>query len=171
LYPDGRDAVTVVTGESGRLLFALNDAAEEDTVRLGREVGGQLDALFGGELREAAAAEIERRGRELLAAFTVAAAEAWRQRWREAIEQGLAAVDARLAADLKAELDVLRESAAELLGLDLAVPEPEGRLVESRPFFLQHRGGRRPDGAAGRRRAPLAPRRVRQADGQGASAP
>ena len=131
----GRDAVTVVTGESGRLLFALNDAAEEDSVRLGREVGGQLDALFDGELRDAAAAEIERRGRERLAALTVAAAEAWRQRRREAIEQGLAAVDARLAADLRAELDVLRESAAELLGLDLAVPEPEGRLAESKRFF------------------------------------
>ncbi len=131
----GRDAVTVVNGESGRLLFALNDAAEADSVRLVREVGGRLDALFDGELREAAAAEIERRGRERLAAFTVAAAEAWRQRRREAIEQGLAAVDARLAADLKAELDVLRESAAELLGLELTVPEPEGRLAESRRFF------------------------------------
>ena len=135
----GRDAVTVVTGESGRLLFALNDAAEADSARLGREVGGQLDALFDGELREAAAAEIERRGRERLAAFTVAAAEAWRQRRREAIEQGLAAVDARLAADLKAELDVLRESAAELLGLDLAVPEPEGRLAESGGSFTTPR--------------------------------
>ena len=93
----GRDAVTVVTGESGRLLFALNDAAEADSARLGREVGGQLDALFDGELRDAAAAEIERRGRDRLAPFAVAAAEAWRQRRREAIEQGLAAVDARLA--------------------------------------------------------------------------
>ena len=167
----GRDAVTVVSGESGRLLFALNDAAEEDSVRLGREVGGQLDALFDGELREATAAEIERRGRERLAALTVAAAEAWRQRRREAIEQGLAAVDARLAADLKAELDVLRESAAELLGLDLAVPEPEGPAGGEPAVLLQHRGGRRPDRAAGRRRAPLAPWRVRQADSQGAPAP
>jgi hypothetical protein len=45
-------------------------------------------------------------------------------------------VDARLAAELGAELSVLRESAAELLGLDLAVPEPEGRLAESRRFFF-----------------------------------
>ena len=36
---------------------------------------------------------------------------------------------------LKGELEVLRDSAAELLGLDLAVPEPEGRLAESRRFF------------------------------------
>jgi GTP-binding protein EngB required for normal cell division len=131
----GRDAVTVVGGESARLLFALNNAAEQDGPRLGREITGQLDALFDGELRDATAAEIERRGREKLIALAVAAAEAWRQRQREAIEQGLAAVDARLTADLKAELDVLRESAAELLGLDLAVPEPEGRLAESRRFF------------------------------------
>ena len=44
-------------------------------------------------------------------------------------------MDARLAEQLGAELGVLRESAAELLGLDLAVPEPEGRLAESRRFF------------------------------------
>jgi len=131
----GRDAVTVVNAESGRLLFALNDAAEEDRPRLAREVGRQLDELLGGSLREAPAGEIERRGRERLGAFAVAAAEAWRQRRREAIEQGLAAVDARLAGQLRAELSVLRESAAELLGLDLAVPEPEGRLAESRRFF------------------------------------
>jgi GTP-binding protein EngB required for normal cell division len=132
----GRDAVTVVNAESGRLLFALNDAADADGVRLGREIGRQLDELLDGELRAAAPGEIERRGRERLAGLAVAAASAWRQQRREAVEQGLAAVDARLAADLKTELDVLRGSAAELLGLDLAVPVPEGRLAESRRFFF-----------------------------------
>ena len=130
-----RDAVIIVDGESGRLLFALNDAADQDGPRLCREITGQLDALLDGELHAAAPAEIERRGRERLAALTVTAAEAWRQQQREAIEQGLAQIDARLAAGLKAELDVLRDAAAELLGLDLAVPEPGGRLAESRSFF------------------------------------
>jgi hypothetical protein len=136
----GRDAVTVVSAESGRLLFALNDAAEADRVRLAREIVGQLDALFGGSLRDAGAGEIERQGRERLAALAVAAAEAWRQQRRADIEQGLAEVDARLAAGLRAELGVLRESAAELLGLDLAVPEPDGRLTESRRFFYAATG-------------------------------
>ena len=131
----GRDAVIVVNGESGLLLIALNDAAETDGPRLGREISGQLEALLDGELRDAAAPERERRGRERLAALTVEAAETWRQERREAIERGLVAVDARLAADLKTELDVLRGSAAELLGLDLTVPELQGRLVESRRFF------------------------------------
>jgi GTP-binding protein EngB required for normal cell division len=131
----GRDAVTVVNGESGRLLLALNQAAGQDRPRLAREVGAQLDALLAGELREAAVPELERRGRERLASVTVAATEAWRQQRREGIEQGLAAVDARLAAELGAELGVLRESAAELLGLELAVPDPGGRLAESRRFF------------------------------------
>ncbi len=131
-----RDAMAVVDAESARLLSALNDAADEDAPRLSREIGGQLDALFDGELSVAPPAEIERRGREQLTALTLTAAETWREQRREAIEQGLARVDARLAADLKAELDVLRDSAAELLGLDLAVPEPEGRLAESRRFFF-----------------------------------
>jgi GTP-binding protein EngB required for normal cell division len=127
----GRDAVAVVNAESARLLRALNDAAAEAGPRLGREIAGRLDD----QLRAATAAEIERQGRERLAALTVAAAEDWRQRQREAIERGLAQLDARLAAGLTAELDVLRGSAAELLGLDLTVPEPGGRLAESRRFF------------------------------------
>ena len=131
----GRDAVTVVNAESGRLLFALNDAAEQDGPRLGRQISRELTVLFDGELREASAGEIDRLGRERLAALAVSAAETWRQQRKEAIEQGLTAVDARLAAALKGELAVLRDSAAELLGLDLAVPEPEGRLAESRRFF------------------------------------
>jgi len=131
----GRDAVTVADGESARLLLALNQAAEADGSRLGREIAAQMEAMFEGDLRDASAAEIGRRGRENLAALAVAAAETWREQRRDAIERGLAAVDARLAAGLKAELDVLRDSAAELLGLDLAVPEPERRLAESRRFF------------------------------------
>ena len=127
-----RDAVTVVDGESARLLFALNDAAGTDGPRLSREITRRMETLFDGELRDATAAEIGRRGRENLTALAVAAADGWRQQRREAIEQGLAEVEARLAAALKDELDVLHDSAAELLGLDLAVPEPEGRLAESR---------------------------------------
>ena len=45
-------------------------------------------------------------------------------------------MDARLADDLNAELEVLRGSAAELLDLDLTVPEPGGRLAEDRHFFF-----------------------------------
>ena len=131
----GGDAVVVASAESGRLLLAMNDAADTDAPRIGREVTAQLDDLFTGELRDAPPAEIERRGRERLSALSVAAAEAWRRHWQETIEQGLAHVDGRLAADLKTELDVLRGAAAELLGLDLAVPEPGARLAESRRFF------------------------------------
>jgi ribosome biogenesis GTPase A len=130
-----RDAVAIATAESARLLSALNDAAGQDAPRLSRQIAGELDALLDGDLRAAAPAEIEQRGRERLVALTVAAADAWRRDQRDRIEQGLTAVDARLAADLKTELDVLRGSAAELLGLDLAVPEPGGRLAEDRRFF------------------------------------
>jgi GTP-binding protein EngB required for normal cell division len=131
-----RDAVAVVDAESARLLFALNDAADQDAPWLGREIMSQLDALLDGELHGAPPGEMERRGRERQTELIVAAARAWRQRQTEAIEQGLARVDARLVADLRAELAVLRDSASELLGLDLAVPEPEGRLAENRRFFF-----------------------------------
>jgi GTP-binding protein EngB required for normal cell division len=131
----GRDAVGIARAESARLLSALNGAADEDTPRLGRELSAAMDALLDGDLRAAAPAEIERRGREELTALALTAAEQWRQQQREHIERGLAELDARLAADLTAGLAVLRDSAAELLGLDLAVPEPGGRLTEDRRFF------------------------------------
>jgi GTP-binding protein EngB required for normal cell division len=131
----GKDAVAVVNAESARLLMALNDAADADGPRLGRDVSQRLEDVLGGELRPAPAGEIERQGRERLVALTLAAAETWRARRQEIIELTLARTDARLAADLTGALGVLRDSAAELLGLDLAVPEPGGRLAVDRRFF------------------------------------
>jgi hypothetical protein len=131
----GKDAVAVVNAESARLLMALNDAADADGPRLGRDVSQRLEDVLGGELRPAPAGEIERQGRERLVALTLAAAETWRARRQEIIEETLARTDARLAADLTGALGVLRDSAAELLGLDLAVPEPGGRLAVDRRFF------------------------------------
>ncbi|MFY9846903.1 MAG: dynamin family protein [Trebonia sp.] len=131
----GQDEVAVAGAESARLLEDLNGAAEADGPRLGRDITRQLREAFGGELRTAAAGEIERKGRERLVALTVGAAGAWRARRRDIIEQGLARTDARLAADLTAALGELRDSAAELLGLELLVTEPGGRLAENRRFF------------------------------------
>jgi GTP-binding protein EngB required for normal cell division len=131
----GRDAVVVVNAEAARQLMALNDAAEADGPRLGREIAAELDAFLGSELGDARAADVEWQGRERLVTLTVDAAEAWRERRRQLIEDGMAQLDARLAAELRNALGVLRESAAELLGLDLAVPEPGGRLAASRRFF------------------------------------
>lgn len=130
----GQDEVAVAGAESARLLEDLNGAAEADGPRLGRDITRQLREAFGGELRTAAAGEIERKGRERLVALTVGAASAWRARRRDIIEQGLARTDARLAADLTAALGELRDSAAELLGLELLVTEPGGRLAENRRF-------------------------------------
>jgi GTP-binding protein EngB required for normal cell division len=131
----GRDAVAVVNAESARLLAALNDAAAADGPRLGRDIVGQLDELLGGELRSASPAEIQRQGRERLVALTLAAADAWRSQWQRTLEDGLARTDARLVADLTTALEVLRDSAAQLLGLELTVPDPGGRLAEDRRFF------------------------------------
>jgi len=131
----GQDAVAVVNAESARLLKDLNVAAEADGLRLGRDTTRQVEEILDGELRTATADEIERQGRERLVALTIEVADAWRARRRDIIEKGLARTDARLAADLTAALKELRDSASELLGLDLAVPEPGGRLAEDRRFF------------------------------------
>ena len=52
----------MVNAESGRLLFALNDAADEAARRLRADTGRQLDELLDGELRAASPADIERGG-------------------------------------------------------------------------------------------------------------
>lgn len=131
----GQDAVAVADAESARLLKDLNDAAATDGSRLAREVTRKLAEVLDGELRTAAPAEIERLGRERLVAIAVGAADEWRAQRRDIIEDALARTDDRLAADLTAALRELRDSAAEQLGLDLAVPEPGGRLDEDRRFF------------------------------------
>jgi hypothetical protein len=131
----GRDAVAVVNAESARQLTALNDAAEADGQRLGAQIARQLGEVLDGELRDASPADIERLGRERLVAITLVAAGGWREQRRQQIEDGLAQVDARLARELRKALEVLRDSATQLLGLDLSVPEPGSRLTEDRRFF------------------------------------
>jgi hypothetical protein len=102
-----------------------------------------------GNRRHVAAAEIERQGRERLVGLTVAAASAWRARRRDIIEQGLARTDARLAADLTAALGELRDSAAELLGLELLVPEPGGQRPSVSPCRTAGGARRRRSRSAG----------------------
>ena len=131
-----RDALAVVNAESGRLLLALNDAADEAAPRLRAAIGRKLDELLDGELRAARPADIERVGRERLGALTVAEVSRWRADRTELMERGLAEVDARLADALRTELDVLRHSAAELLDLELTVPDPGGRVARDRRFFF-----------------------------------
>ena len=132
----GRDAVAVVNAESARELRALNDAAEADGHAPGR---GRLPGSFAtsstANCEDASPAEIERLGRERLVAITLDAAGAWHERRRQLIEDGLAQADARLADELRKALEVLRDSATQLLGLNLAVPEPGSRLTEDRRFF------------------------------------
>jgi GTP-binding protein EngB required for normal cell division len=84
----GNDAVAVVNAESARLLMALNDAAEADVRRLGRDLIRQLEKVLGGELRTAPPAELERQGRERLVALTLTAADAWRAQRRRSSRRG-----------------------------------------------------------------------------------
>jgi Dynamin family len=130
-----QDAADLATAESARMLAELNEAAQQAVRDGAGRVGSRLEALLVGDLRSATAAEIERAGRARLAELAVAEAEAWRQRHAEILEQGLARLDARLIRDLEAELDAVREAAAGLLGLRLAVPGPGERLAPDLRFF------------------------------------
>jgi GTP-binding protein EngB required for normal cell division len=130
-----QDAADLAAAESARMLAELNAAAQQAAGDRAGDVGVQLEALLVGDLRSVTAAEIEHAGRAWLAGLAVAAAEEWRQQQAELLEHGLARLDARLARDLQAELDAVRDAAADLLGLSLAVPGPGERLAPDLRFF------------------------------------
>ena len=128
-------AADLAAAESARLLAGLNEAAARAGRQITASIAADMDALISGELRSAPAAEIERAGRVRLAELAVQAAEAWRQQQTRQIEQALARLDERLADELRAELDAVRDAAAELLGLSLSVPGPGERLAPDLRFF------------------------------------
>jgi Dynamin family len=130
-----QDAADLAAAESARLLAALNETAETGARETTGRVTAEIDGLLTGDLRTAQAAVIERTGRARLAELAVAEAEAWRQQQTARLEDGLARLDERLAADLRSELDAVREAAADLLGLALAVPGPGDRLAPDMRFF------------------------------------
>jgi hypothetical protein len=160
-----QDATDLARAESARLLADLNAAAER-AVRVSAAIVEQkLKALLMGELATATAAVIQATGRARLAEFAVEAAEEWRQHQAEHIEQALAGLDERLTEDLRTGLDAVRDAAAELLGLTLAVPGPGQRLEPDLRFYylVAEQAGQtellagairtRLPGEAGRRRA------------------
>lgn len=130
-----QDAADLAHAESARLLADLNAAAGQAVRDSTTSVGRMLEALLAGDLASAPAAGIQATGRARLTGFAVAAAEEWRGRQAAHIEQALARLDERLIGDLRAELDAVREAAAELLGLTLTVPGPGQRLAPDLRFF------------------------------------
>lgn len=160
-----RDAGGLAAAESARMLGELNEAAARAIAEHTAGVCAEMGALLDGELRSAPAAEVERRGRDRLGELAVAAAESWRQIQSDLLERGLGRLDERLTSVLRAELDALRDAAAQLLNLDLALPGPGDRLSPDRRFFYNTGGDagqtellagalrRRLPGETGRRRA------------------
>jgi GTP-binding protein EngB required for normal cell division len=130
-----QDAADLAAAESARMLAALNEAAGQAAREAADRVAAELAALVGGGLRSAQAAQIERDGRARLGELAVEAAEAWRQEQARRLEDGLARLDERLTGDLRAELDAVRDAAAELLGLALTMPGQGDRLAPDLRFF------------------------------------
>jgi GTPase Era involved in 16S rRNA processing len=129
------DAEDRARAQSGRLLDALNAAAREAVPELGREVSARLTARLDGDLSTAPAGDIEQRGRAELTSLVRESAEAWRLDQAQRLEDGLHAIEDKLSAELEAELAAVRHAAADLLGVDLALPSPGPRLSASTNFF------------------------------------
>lgn len=160
-----RDAADLAEAGSARMLADLNEAAQQAARECTARVAAEMETLVNGALQSAPAAGIERSGRARLGELAVQAAESWRQQQAARLEDGLAGLDGRLADDLQAELDAVRDAAAELLGLSLTVPGAGERLAPDLRFFylVAEEAGqtellagairRRLPGEAGRRRA------------------
>ena len=132
-----RDAADLVTAESRRMLEDLNEAAGRAARERTRAVSQQLAEFLNGVVRSPPAADIERAGRATLAELAVAEAEAWRGERTDRLESSLAQLDERLTELLRAELDAVRQAAADLLGLELAVTVPVQHLTPDLRFFYQ----------------------------------
>jgi len=94
-----------------------------------------MTELLDGELAAASPADIERQGRAHLTGLVAEAAEAWRKEQASGLEKGLRGIDDKLAGELEADLAAVREAAADLLGLELALPSPGDRLAAGLSFF------------------------------------
>ncbi len=129
------DAEDRATAQSRRLLEGLNAAAEQARSRLSVAVSDRMTGLLDGDLAAGSAADIERLGRARLTWLVAEAAEAFRQEQANRLEQGLHSIDEKLAAELEADLAAVRAAAADLLGLELALPSPADRLPGDLSFF------------------------------------
>ncbi len=129
------DAEDLATAQSRRLLEALNEAADDARPRQAAAITGKLTELLDTELAGVPPADIERQGRVHLTGLVAAAVEAWRQGQAAGLEHGLREIDGKLAAELEADLAAVRAAAADLLGIDLAVPAPGDRLPADLGFF------------------------------------
>jgi len=160
-----QDAEDFAAAESRRMLAELNGAAEHEAARLAASLASEVGRMLGAELASANARETEQLGRARLADITRAAVESWRQAERDRLERRLEGLEGRLVGELDAELDAISGAAADLLGLDLALPVPGHRISGDLRFIytLQEDVGqtellagatrRRLPGEAGRRRA------------------
>ncbi len=123
-----RDAADVARASASRLLADLNDAATWETPGLVEQVRVQVAGYLDGQPVMPAGA-LEDRCRGYAVEQTRAVAERWRAARQAALGDGLAAVDARLAASLARQVQGVRDAARDLLGVELAMPVPADRLV------------------------------------------
>jgi small GTP-binding protein len=128
------DAEDRATAQSGRLLDSLNESAGLALPELSGTIAAKLTELLDAELAGASPADIERQGRARLTDMVAEAVEDWRQDQASLLEQGLRALDDRLAGQVESELAAVRAAAADLLGLELALPSPGEKLPPSIGF-------------------------------------
>jgi small GTP-binding protein len=129
------DAEDRATAQSRRLLDALNAAAGQAQPVVAAGVGGAVMSLLDGELAAATPAQVQYDGRKRLTAMVSERVEDWRKEQAQLLEQGLREIDRKLAAELEAELAGVRSAAADLLGVELALPSDRDRLAPDLGFF------------------------------------
>jgi Dynamin family len=129
------DAEDRATAQSRRLLDALNASAGKTEPELAARIGAAMTSLLDGELAGASPAEVQRDGRNRLTVLASDAVEGWRQEQARLLEEGLRAIDRRLAAELESELAGVRAAAADLLGVELTLPSDGARLAPDLGFF------------------------------------
>jgi GTPase Era involved in 16S rRNA processing len=131
----GAAAEDQVRGQERRLLAGLNAAAAQAEQWVTAQAAAAISELLHGDLAGASPAEIEQVGRDRLVSLSTGAVEEWRHQQAGELEAGLRLVDERCGTELEAELAAVRTMAADLLGVDLALPVPGSLLGSDRRFF------------------------------------
>jgi len=129
------DAEDRANAQSRRLLDALNAAAGQAQPAEAVRIAAALTSILDTELAAASPAELQHDGRERLTAMVAEAVEAWRQEQARLLEHGLREIEGKLAAELETELAGVRSAAADLLGVELALPSDGDWLAPDLGFF------------------------------------
>ena len=131
------EAVDLLRAQNRRILQEVNAAAEANSLPLARQVLRRWASVWEQRSAEWSGRDREAEGRRQLVTLTRTAVDSWRREQETLLTDRLTRLDARLRERLGHDLDTLRESVADLLGVGLTLDSGGGPLAANPRFRYQ----------------------------------